>query len=196
MRERLHHGLGWTPTTTGASPPIRPARPAASNSAVGSETSSATARLAAWSGIRAGQHCRGHPPKRADGDMRLDKPPAGGHDGARLVGPRDGRCPCRLERERRGSLLSVPGDPPEALDGVHRDERYRRGGQEPPSGTQLSPGRAQPTTPPLVIASTSRARSTSSSLSRPISSTTLRRSFPPAKAAFTTSPPAHSRCRD
>ena len=44
----------------------------------------------------------------------------------------------------------------------------------------------QPTMPPLVMARTSRARSTSSSVSRPISSTTVRRSFPPATAALTT----------
>ena len=45
---------------------------------------------------------------------------------------------------------------------------------------------AQPTIPPLVMASTSRARSTSSSVSSPISSTTVRRSLPPATAVFTT----------
>ena len=38
-------------------------------------------------GIRRGEHGRGHPPERPDGDVRLDEAPAGRHDRGRVVSP-------------------------------------------------------------------------------------------------------------
>ena len=78
-------------------------------------------------GIRGDKHCCGHPPKRPNGDVRLDEPPAGSHDRGWFVERELGDGPCRLDGQSRGRLVTISGDPPQALDGVHPDARYRRG---------------------------------------------------------------------
>jgi len=78
-------------------------------------------------GIRGDKHCCGHPPKRPNGDVRLDEPPAGSHDRGWFRRARARRWPMPPRRPEPWALVTISGDPRQALDGVHPDARYRRG---------------------------------------------------------------------
>ncbi len=83
------------------------------------------------------------------------------------------------------SAASDPGPAPSAL-ATYRSRSMGCTAATLPTGTPIPPAAAQRSMPPRVMASTSRVLSTCSSLSRPSSSTTVRRSLPSAIACFTT----------